>query len=102
MESRIDEDIVALDVDQGACFGFNVTAARVWTLIEQPMRLSEIRFAACPIACATLDLSRMKTLVYDWPAGVWNVPHRMRQYRLALLRGAGSGRFARWASGSNS
>ncbi len=42
MESRIDEDIVALDVDQGACFGFNATAARVWTLIEQPMRLSQI------------------------------------------------------------
>lgn len=42
MESQIDEDIVALDVDQGACFGFNATAARVWTLIEQPMRLYEI------------------------------------------------------------
>jgi hypothetical protein len=43
MESRIDEDIVALDVDRGACFGFNATAAWVWTLIEQPARLSDIR-----------------------------------------------------------
>lgn len=42
LESRIDDDLVALDVDQGACYGFNATAARVWALIEQPRRLSEI------------------------------------------------------------
>ncbi len=42
MESRIDEDLVALDVDQSACYGFNATVARVWDLIELPRRLSEI------------------------------------------------------------
>lgn len=43
MESRIDEDLVALDVQQGSCYGFNATAARVWALLEQPRLLSEVR-----------------------------------------------------------
>jgi hypothetical protein len=43
MESRIDEDLVALVVDRGTCYGFNATAARVWELIGQPQRLSKIR-----------------------------------------------------------
>lgn len=43
LESRIDDDLVALNVDQGACYGFNATAARIWDLIERPARLSEIR-----------------------------------------------------------
>lgn len=42
MESRIDEDLVALDVDQGTCYGFNATAARIWDMIEQPARLSHL------------------------------------------------------------
>ncbi len=81
---------------QAADWHEGLTAAR------SEMAMDIDRFAACPIAADTLDLSRMNALVEDWPAGGWNVPHRMRQYRLALLRGAGSGRFARWASGSNS
>jgi hypothetical protein len=42
MESRIDDDLVALNVDQGVCYGFNATAARIWDLTETPIRLSEL------------------------------------------------------------
>lgn len=37
METEVDGDTVALDVDRGTCFGFNPTAARVWALLESPL-----------------------------------------------------------------
>lgn len=45
LEAELDSELIALDVDRGACYGFNATATRVWALIEQPKRLSEIRDA---------------------------------------------------------
>lgn len=59
------------------------------------------RFASFEITAGTMDLARINALVEDWPADGWNVPSRMRRYRLALLRGVGVGRFARWAAGTN-
>lgn len=43
MESPLGDELVGLHVDQGACYGFNPTAARVWQLLEQPRRFSELR-----------------------------------------------------------
>lgn len=37
METAIAGDMVALDVERGACFGFNATATRIWALLEVPM-----------------------------------------------------------------
>lgn len=36
VETAIDDDLVAIDIARGACFGFNATAARVWALLDQP------------------------------------------------------------------
>lgn len=36
MQTEIDGDLVALDITNGSCFGFNATATRVWSLIETP------------------------------------------------------------------
>ena len=43
LEARIDGELVGLQVDSGTCYGFNGTATRIWALIDQPRRLSELR-----------------------------------------------------------
>lgn len=43
LEAEVDGELVALNVDQGTCYGFNATATRVWGLIEEPKRISELR-----------------------------------------------------------
>ena len=43
IETEVDGELVALHVDNGTCYGFNGTATRIWSLIEQPRRLSELR-----------------------------------------------------------
>ena len=58
VETEIDGEMVALDVERGTCLGFNATASRVWALIERPMpfgtlvaRLGE-EFDVDPAECA--------------------------------------------------
>jgi hypothetical protein len=46
LEAEVDGEIVALNVESGTCYGFNSTATRVWSMIEQPRTIGEI--------CATL------------------------------------------------
>ena len=43
VEARVDDEILALHVEQGTCYSFNVTAAQVWTSLEQPRRMGDIR-----------------------------------------------------------
>lgn len=45
LEAEVDGEIVALHVDSGTCYGFNGTATRIWALIEEPKRVSELRDA---------------------------------------------------------
>lgn len=43
IEAEVDGELIGLEVEQGVCYGFNATATRIWALIEEPKRLSEIR-----------------------------------------------------------
>ena len=43
IEAEVDGELVALHVDNGTCYGFNATATRIWAMIEEPKRLSELR-----------------------------------------------------------
>lgn len=45
IEAEVDGELVALHVDNGTCYGFNGTATRIWQLVEEPKRLSELREA---------------------------------------------------------
>lgn len=45
LETEVDGELVALHVDNGTCYGFNGTATRVWALIEEPKRFSELKAA---------------------------------------------------------
>ena len=42
IETEVDGELVALHVDNGTCYGFNSTATRIWTMIEQPKLVSEL------------------------------------------------------------
>lgn len=42
IETEVDGELVALHVDNGTCYGFNGTATRIWAMIEQPKKLSEL------------------------------------------------------------
>ena len=43
IQAEVDGELVALHIDKGTCYGFNVTATRIWSLIEQPRRFSELK-----------------------------------------------------------
>lgn len=43
LEAEVDGEIVGLHVEKGTCYGFNVTATRVWGLIETPRTVRDIR-----------------------------------------------------------
>lgn len=43
IEAEVDGELIGLEVDQGVCYGFNGTATRIWALIEEPKKLSDIR-----------------------------------------------------------
>lgn len=42
IQAEVDGELVALHVDNGACYGFNPTATRIWALIETPQLLSAL------------------------------------------------------------
>jgi hypothetical protein len=45
IEAEVDGELVALHVENGTCYGFNGTATRIWQMVEEPKRLSELRDA---------------------------------------------------------
>lgn len=53
LEAEVDGEMVALHVDNGQCYGFNGTAARIWTLLDRPKTLTEL----CVDLSAEFDLS---------------------------------------------
>ena len=42
IEAKIDNEIVALDVATGTCYGLNRVGARIWDLIRTPTRVGDI------------------------------------------------------------
>jgi hypothetical protein len=42
IEAAIDDEIVALSIEQNTCYGMNRIASRIWTLLANPMRISDL------------------------------------------------------------
>jgi asparagine synthase (glutamine-hydrolysing) len=49
--------------------------------------------AADPTASALIDVERLRGLVRRWPAGGWQDPRTIGQYRIGLLKGLTAGHF---------
>lgn len=45
MEAELGDELVALDLNAGECFGFNSVATSVWHQLEQPKTFLELRDA---------------------------------------------------------
>lgn len=71
IEAEVDGELVALHVDNGTCYGFNSTATRIWSMIEEPKRLSALRdslveeFDVAPEVCEAELLDLLKDLEGD-------------------------------------
>jgi len=42
VESQIDNEIVALNIESGVCYGLNSVGARVWQMLAAPIRVNDI------------------------------------------------------------
>jgi hypothetical protein len=42
IQAEIDNEIVALDIEKGACYGLNAVGSRIWTLLESPIHIGDI------------------------------------------------------------
>lgn len=42
LESDVDGDVIALDVERGNCYGLNSTASHAWAMLERETSLAEI------------------------------------------------------------
>ena len=71
VEAEVDGELIGLQIDQGTCYGFNGTATRVWGMIEEPKRLTELRDALVaeydvdPETCERQLLDLLKELEAD-------------------------------------
>ena len=43
LEAEVDDELVALDVNLGKCFGFNPVATSIWKLLDRPRSFAELR-----------------------------------------------------------
>ena len=42
IEAEIDNEIVALNIETGTCYGLNRVGSRIWALIEVPSRVEDV------------------------------------------------------------
>jgi hypothetical protein len=59
LESGLDGELFALDIEGGTCFGFNATAAEIWQRIETPTTLRAL--CAALIAAHEVDAETCRT-----------------------------------------
>ena len=81
IQAEVDGELVALHIDNGACYGFNVTATRIWALIETPRRLSDLReklleeYDVDPETCEQQLVEMLKALEQDGLVELQPQPH---------------------------
>jgi hypothetical protein len=42
IEAEIDNEIVALNIEKGACYGLNTVGSRIWSMLASPIRVDDI------------------------------------------------------------
>jgi hypothetical protein len=43
IDAEIDDEIIALNIKRGICYGLNRVRSRIWKLLAAPMQISELR-----------------------------------------------------------
>jgi hypothetical protein len=52
VEAEVDGELVALHIENGTCYSFNATAARIWALLDRPRSIADI----CDALTADFDV----------------------------------------------
>ena len=42
IDAKIDDEIVALSIEHGICYGMNRVGSRIWTLLAKPIRICDL------------------------------------------------------------
>jgi hypothetical protein len=42
VEAQIDDEVVALSIERGACYGMNRVGTHIWNLLAKPIRISDL------------------------------------------------------------
>src|SRR5262249_60852481 len=42
LSAEIDDEIVALSIEHGTCYGLNRVGSRIWTLLARPVRIRDL------------------------------------------------------------
>jgi hypothetical protein len=42
VEAEVNDEVLALSVEQGTCYGMNRVGSRIWQLIAKPIRISDL------------------------------------------------------------
>jgi len=63
IEAVVDDEILALSIEQSTCYGMNPTASRIWTLLASPIRISDL--CAALLATYKVDPSICERQVLD-------------------------------------
>ena len=42
VETEVDQEVLALSIERGTCFGMNVVASRIWNLLATPIRICDL------------------------------------------------------------
>jgi Coenzyme PQQ synthesis protein D (PqqD) len=45
IDAEIDDEVVALSIEQGTCYGMNRVGSRIWKLIAEPIRIRDLCLA---------------------------------------------------------
>ena len=68
LDAEIDDEIVALNVESGACYGLNRVGSRIWALVAAPIRIDAIcatlvaEYAVAPDLCERQVLDLLEEL----------------------------------------
>ena len=63
IEAKIDDEIVALSIQRGVCYGMNRVASRIWNLLTKPIRICDL--CAALVAAYAVDPDVCKRQVLD-------------------------------------
>ena len=42
IETEVDDEIMALSIEQGTCYGMNRVGSRIWSLLAKPIRIGDL------------------------------------------------------------
>ena len=68
IEAEIENEIVALNIEKGTCYGLNRVGSRIWRLLADPIRIGDIcakllvEYKVEPSACESQVLDLLEEL----------------------------------------